>query len=165
VPAIAEAFPEAVADGAVDRRALGQRVFADAAALKRLEAILHPMVRAEAHRFVDTRRYRGDDLVVLDIPLLFETGGERLCDAVATVSAPRFVQEARVLARPGMTPEKLAGIRAQQLPDAQKRRRADFVVPTGLGRLHTLRSLRRVVKILRENPPKSPRSGRRRPSA
>ena len=165
VPAIAEAFPEAIRDGAVDRRVLGPRVFEDPAALKRLEAILHPMVRAEAHRFIGARRYRGDDLVVLDIPLLFETGGETLCDAVAVVSAPRFVQEARVLTRPGMTREKLAGIRAQQLPDAEKRRRADFVVPTGLGRLHSLRSLRRIVKILRESPPKSPRSGRRRPSA
>jgi dephospho-CoA kinase len=140
-------------------------VFGDPDALRRLEAILHPKVRAQARRFVDVRRYRGDALVVLDIPLLFETGGEELCDAVAVVSAPRFVQEARVLSRPGMTRAKLDGIRAQQLPDAQKRRRADFVVPTGLGRLHTLRTLRRVVKILRENPPKRPRSGRRRPSA
>jgi len=165
VPEIAAAFPDAVADGAVDRRALGARVFADKAALQRLEAILHPKVRAEAHRFIEARRYRGDDLVVLDIPLLFETGGERLCDAVAVVSAPRFVQEARVLTRPGMTREKLAAIRAQQLPDADKRRRADIVVPTGLGRLHSLRILRRFVKMLRDNPPTTPRSGRRRPSA
>lgn len=165
VPEIAAAFPEVVADGAVDRRALGARVFDDKNALQRLEAILHPKVRAQAHRFIDARRYRGDDLVVLDIPLLFETGGEQLCDAVAVVSAPRFVQEARVLTRPGMTREKLAAIRAQQMPDAEKRRRADFVVPTGQGRLHTLRSLRRIVKILRESPPKNPRSGRRRPSA
>jgi dephospho-CoA kinase len=165
VPAIAGAFPEAVRDGAVDRRALSARVFEDPEALRRLEAILHPKVRAEAHRFIDARRYRGDDLVVLDIPLLFETGGEQLCDAVAVVSAPSFVQEARVLTRPGMTRDKLAQIRAKQLPDAEKRRRADFVVPTGLGRLHSLRRLRRVVKILRDTPPKSPRSGRRRPSA
>ncbi|WP_338050252.1 dephospho-CoA kinase [Rhodovibrio sodomensis] len=165
VPEIARAFPDAVVDGAVDRRALGARVFDDPDALERLEAILHPKVRADAHRFIDARRYRGDELVVLDVPLLFETGGEKLCDAVAVVSAPRFVQEARVLTRPGMTRDKLARIRAQQLPDADKRRRADFVVPTGLGRLHSLRSLRRVVKILRDNPPKSPRSGRRRPSA
>ena len=165
VPEIAAAFPDVVRDGAVDRRALGARVFDDPQALKGLEAILHPKVRAEAHRFIDARRTRGDDLVVLDIPLLFETGGERLCDAVAVVSAPRFVQEARVLTRPGMTRAKLAAIRAQQLPDAEKRRRADFVVPTGLGRLHSLRTLRRVVKILRDNPPTSPRSGRRRPSA
>lgn len=171
VPEIAAAFPESVVDGAVDRRALGARVFDDPDALQRLEAILHPKVRAEAQRFVEARRYRGDELVVLDIPLLFETGGERLCDAVAVVSAPRFVQDARVLTRPGMTRHKLAAIRAQQLPDADKRRRADFVVPTGLGRLHTLRTLHRIVKILRDNPPKTPRSakrpptGRRRPSA
>jgi len=160
VPAIAEAFPDVVRDGAVDRRALGARVFEDPDALKRLEAILHPEVRAEAQRFIDARRYRGNDLVVLDIPLLFETGGETLCDAVAVVSAPRFVQEARVLTRPGMTRDKLAAIRAQQLPDSDKRRRADFVVPTGLGRLYTLRRLRRIVKILRNNPPARPRSGR-----
>lgn len=165
VPEIATAFPDAVRDGAVDRRALGARVFNDPNALDRLEAILHPKVRAEARRFIEARRYRGDPLVVLDIPLLYETGGEKLCDAVAVVSAPRFVQEARVLTRPGMTRDKLAAIRAQQLPDREKRRRADFVVPTGLGRLHTLRSLRRVVKILRENPPESPRSRRRPPSA
>ncbi len=160
VPAIAEAFPDVVRDGAVDRRALGARVFEDPDALKRLEAILHPEVRAEAQRFIDARRYRGNDLVVLDIPLLFETGGETLCDAVAVVSAPRFVQAARVLTRPGMTRDKLAAIRAQQLPDSDKRRRADFVVPTGLGRLYTLRRLRRIVKILRNNPPARPRSGR-----
>ncbi|WP_027287331.1 dephospho-CoA kinase [Rhodovibrio salinarum] len=165
VPEIAAAFPEAVVEGAVDRRALGARVFQDAHALKRLEAILHPKVRHEAHRFIEARRYRGDSLVVLDIPLLFETGGERLCDAVAVVSAPRFVQEARVLTRPGMSRDKLAAIRAQQLPDQVKRKRADFIVQTGLGRLHTLRTLRRIVKILWDNPPKSPRSGRRRPSA
>jgi dephospho-CoA kinase len=162
VPEIAQAFPEVVVDGAVDRRVLGQRVFGDAHALRRLEAILHPKVRAEAHRFIARRRYRGDALVVLDIPLLFETGGDRLCDAVAVVSAPRFVQEQRVLTRPGMTRRKLEGIRAQQLPDREKRRRADFVVPTGLGRLRTLRNLRRIVKILRQNPPQAAASGRRR---
>jgi dephospho-CoA kinase len=164
VPAIATAFPDVVVDGAVDRQALGQRVFDDPAALRRLEAILHPRVRRQARDFIKRHRRRGTPLVVLDIPLLFETGGERLCDAVAVVSAPRFVQEARVLRRPGMTRRRLAGIRARQVPDPVKRRRADFVVETGLGKRPTLRRLRQIVKILRDRSPSAPRSwrGRRR---
>lgn len=152
VPEIARAFPDAVVDGAVDRGRLGALVFNDRAALRRLEAILHPRVRQAARDFIKRQRRRGVPVVVLDIPLLFETGGERLCDAVVVVSAPRFVQEARVLRRPGMTRERLARIRAQQLPDAEKRRRADFIVETGLGKLHTLRRLRRIVKMLRDKP-------------
>jgi dephospho-CoA kinase len=159
VPAIAQAFPEVVTDAAVDRKALGRIVFADRAALKRLEAILHPRVRAEAERFVRRQRLHCAPLVVLDIPLLFETGGERLCDAVLVVSAPRFVQDARVLARPGMDRATLARIRAQQLPDAEKRRRADYVVETGLGRLRTLRRLRRIVKMLRDRSSRTAASG------
>ncbi len=149
VPEIARAFPEVVVDGVVDRQRLGARVFRDPAALRRLEAILHPKVRQEAHDFVKRQRRRGAPVVVLDIPLLFETGGERLCDAVIVVSAPRFVQDARVLRRPGMTRERLAEIRARQLADAIKRRRADHVVQTGLGKCETLRGLRRIVKIWR----------------
>lgn len=160
VPAIARLFPDVVVDGAVDRKKLGQRVFADPQALRRLEAILHPMVRSSARTFIRRRRYRGDRLVVLDIPLLFETGGGGLCDVVAVVSAPRFVQEQRVLSRSGMTRERLAQIRAQQLPDSEKRRRADFVVPTGQGRRRTLRELQRIVKILRYDPPTAARYGR-----
>lgn len=152
VEEIARAFPGSVRDGRVDRALLGERVFRDRAALRRLEAILHPKVRREARRFVQRQRRRGVPLVVLDIPLLYETGGEAMCDAVAVVSAPRFVQEARVLRRPGMTRARLEGIRRHQLPDAEKRRRADFVVETGLGKYHTLRSLRRIVKMLRSSP-------------
>ncbi|OWJ66272.1 dephospho-CoA kinase [Inquilinus limosus] len=146
VPAVAKAFPEAVRDGAVDRRALGALVFGRPEALRRLEAILHPLVRRRMRRFLQQAGRRGDDLVVLDIPLLFETGGERFCDAVAVVSAPRLIQRQRVLARPGMTKEKFAAILAAQMPDREKRRRADWVVPTGLGRRPTrlaLRALRR----------------------
>jgi len=150
VPEIAAAFPDVVENDAVDRKKLGQRVFDDPLALRRLEAILHPKVRREAHRFIQRQRRRGSPLVVLDIPLLYETRGDRLCDVVAVVSAPRFVQEARVLRRPGMTRARLERIRAQQLPDAEKRRRADFVVETGLGRLRTLRTLARIVKMLRK---------------
>lgn len=162
VPAIAEAFPDVVVDGAVDRRKLGARVFDDKAALRRLEAILHPRVRQAARDFVKRQRRRGAPLVVLDIPLLFETGGESLCDAVIVVSAPRFVQDARVLRRAGMTRERLDRIRAQQLPDAVKRRRADYVVETGLGKRETLRELRRIVKILRQPHPSTPACGRDR---
>jgi len=151
VPEIARAFPDVVVEGAVDRQRLGARVFRDPAALRRLETILHPMVRQEAHDFVKRQRRRGAPVVVLDIPLLFETGGERLCDAVIVVSAPRFVQDARVLRRPGMTRERLAEIRARQLPDAVKRRRADHVVQTGLSKRETLRELRRIVKIWRRS--------------
>ncbi|WP_277738557.1 dephospho-CoA kinase [Ferruginivarius sediminum] len=152
VPDIAKAFPDAVVDGAVDRKRLGAIVFDDKTALRRLEAILHPRVRQQARDFIKRQRYRRAPLVVLDIPLLFETGGESLCDAVIVVSAPRFVQEQRVLRRPGMTRERLARIRWQQLPDSEKRRRADFVVETGLGKLHTLRKLRQIVKMLSGSP-------------
>ena len=120
--------------GAIDRAGLGQRVFGDAAALRRLEAILHPMVRGP--RTALRRRSPGAarPLVVLDIPLLFETGGERRCDYVVVVSAPARVQRERVLRRPGMTESRFARILRAQMPDREKRRRADFVVPTGLGR-------------------------------
>ncbi len=160
VPAIAQEFPDVIVDGAVDRKALGRRVFHDTAALRRLEAILHPRTRAAAHRFIQRHRRARTPVVVLDIPLLFETGGERLCDAVAVVSAPQFVQMARVLRRPGMTRATLDRIRDQQMPDARKRRLADFVVETGLGKGPTLRRLRQILKILRENPPERPRARR-----
>lgn len=160
VPAIAQEFPEVVVDGAVDRRALGWRVFHDTAALRRLEAILHPRTRAVAHRFIQRHRRARTPIVVLDIPLLFETRGETLCDAVAVVSAPQFVQTARVLRRPGMTRATLERIRSRQMHDARKRRLADFVVETGLGKGPTLRRLRQILKILRQNPPEGPRSRR-----
>jgi len=133
VPAIEAAFPGTTAGGNVDRNKLGARVLGDAAALAKLEAIVHPLVRASADRFVAEARARGVPVVVLDIPLLFETGGEDRVDAVVVVSAPPEVQRARVLARPGMTPEKLAAILAKQLPDAEKRARADFVVDSSQG--------------------------------
>ena len=162
VPPIQREFPDVVVDGSVDRAALGHRVFNDPEALRRLEAILHPRTRQAARDFVKRHRRRRTPVVVLDIPLLFETGGERLCDAVAVVSAPTFVQAARVLRRPGMTRERFARIRAQQMPDRIKRRRADFVVETGLGKAETLRHLRHIVKILRQNPPETARSRRLR---
>jgi dephospho-CoA kinase len=152
VDAVASAFDGVVAgvgaSARIDRKALGALVFDDAAALTRLEAILHPMVRAREGEFLRRQTRRGSRLVVLDVPLLYETGGERRCDAVAVVSAPDFVQAARVLARPGMTRERLAQILARQMPDTQKRRRADFVLPTGLGKATTLRAVAAVVRLV-----------------
>jgi dephospho-CoA kinase len=133
VAPIEAAFPGTTADGKVDRTKLAGHVLGDAAALKRLEAIVHPLVQASERRFLAEARARGAEVAVLDIPLLFETGGERRVDAVVVVSAPGEVQRARVLARPGMTVEKFDAILAKQMPDAAKRARADFVVDTSQG--------------------------------
>jgi dephospho-CoA kinase len=146
---IAEAFPGAVHDGSVGRQALGAVVFGDAAARRRLEAILHPRVRAATRRFLRRHAAARTPLVVLDIPLLFETGGDLLVDAVVVVSAPAFLQRQRVLRRPGMTETRFANINSSQLPDSEKRRRADYVVETGLGKYYTLRRIREIVSRLR----------------
>ena len=163
VPAIAGRFPEAVRDGAVDRIALGRIVFADPAALRDLEAIVHPQVQQAQRRFLRAQAMRRARVVVLDVPLLFEGGGDRRCAATLVVSAPGLLQRQRVLRRPGMTPAKFAGILAKQMPDAEKRRRADVVIPTGLGKRLTLRRLRRALAGLRERPP-GPSGRLRRPS-
>ena len=131
IGAVERTFPGIVSDGAVDRVALGARVFGKPDELRRLESILHPRVRAARTRFLHQARARRDAMVVLDIPLLLETGGDENCDYTAVVTAPHFVQRARVLARRGMTEEKFAAVLTQQMPDAEKRRRADFVIPTG----------------------------------
>ena len=133
VAAIEAAFPGTTADGKVDRDKLAARVLGDAAALKRLEAIVHPLVHAAERRLLAEAEARGEKVAVLDIPLLFETGGDRRVDAVVVVSAPPEVQRTRVLARPGMTMEKFEAILAKQMPDAEKRRRADFVVDSSRG--------------------------------
>jgi dephospho-CoA kinase len=133
VAPIEAAFPGTTADGKVDRTKLAACVLGDAAALRRLEAIVHPLVQASERRFLAEAQARGAKVAVLDIPLLFETGGDRRVDAVVVVSAPGEVQRARVLARPGMTVEKFAAILAKQMPDAEKRARADFVVDTSQG--------------------------------
>lgn len=127
---VEDLFPGTVRDGVVDRNALAGRVLNDAQALKRLEALVHPMVREEEAAFLEAHRLDGTPIVVVDIPLLFETGFDRRVDRVVVVSAPPEIQRERVLARPGMTPEKLASILAKQTPDAEKRARADFVVDT-----------------------------------
>ena len=130
---VGEAFPGVVRDGAVDREALRQRVLGNPEALKRLNAIVHPLVGRDRVGFFQAAEAAGADMVVLDIPLLFETGGEANVDAVVVVSAPAEMQRERVLARPGMTPERLDAILAQQMADAEKRARAHFVVDTGRG--------------------------------
>ena len=150
VPAVAAAFP-GVTDkqGGIDRGTLGARVFGDGRALKRLERILHPFVRRSQARFLKQARARRVPLVVLDIPLLFETGGEKRCDAVVVVCAPPWVQRARVMARPNMTEGRFRAILAKQMPDREKRRRADYIVPSGVGRAVTYRRLMRLVRTLR----------------
>ncbi len=152
VTAVEAAFPGVVSDGATDREQLAAQVFEDRAALKRLEGILHPAVRRTAHAFLGRQARAGRSLVVLDIPLLFETGGEALCNAVVVVAAPPFVQHARVMARRGMTPARFQAILAKQMPNREKRRRADFVVHTGLSKAATLRQLRAIVTLLRRQP-------------
>jgi dephospho-CoA kinase len=131
--AIEAAFPGTTAGGKVDRTRLAARVLGDGAALPRLEAIVHPLVQDAERRLVAEARSRGEKIAVLDIPLLFESGADRRVDAVVVVSAPPDVQRARVLERPGMTVEKLEAILARQMPDAEKRARADFVVDTSQG--------------------------------
>jgi dephospho-CoA kinase len=132
-PLVAAAFPGVLTEGAVDRARLGARVLNDPEALKRLEAIVHPLVGAQRQAFFNEVSAAGETVVVLDVPLLFETGGDKAMDAVAVVSAPAEVQRQRVLARPGMTVEKFDAILDRQTPDADKRARADFVIDTGGG--------------------------------
>ncbi len=132
VPLIEAAFPGTTQDGMVDRGRLAARVVGDPAALKRLEAIVHPLVRRAQEQFLADAEAAGAPVAVLDIPLLFETGGDVHCDAVVVVSAPAETQAARVMGRPGMTEEKFTGLLAKQMSDAEKRRRADFVVDTSM---------------------------------
>lgn len=149
VAAIAAAFPGSVNDGRVDRAALSERLAGDEAAFRRLEAIVHPLVAEEQRRFLEQAAGRGDDLVVLDIPLLFETGGQARMDAVVVVSAPGEVQRRRVLERPGMSAEKLDRILSRQTPDAEKRARADYVVETDKGLDQALEQVKKIVAELR----------------
>lgn len=149
VAPIAAAFPGSVVNGAVNREALRQAVLGKPEALRALERIIHPLVRDMQRRFVARARRDRQRLVVFDIPLLFETRGGREFDVVVVVSAPAAVQRARVLARPGMTPERFAAILARQMPDAEKRRRADVVVRTGLSRHHADRAIRLFIRECR----------------
>lgn len=148
VRAIGEAFPGAIRDGAVDRAALRAVAVPDPAAMRTLERILHPMVRAAERAFLHRARRAGRRAAVLDIPLLLETGGERRVDLVLVASAPRAVQRARVRARRRMTDAQIDAIIARQMPDAEKRRRADVIISTGLSRHHALRQLKRLIQEL-----------------
>jgi dephospho-CoA kinase len=133
VAPVAAAFPGVVRDGAIERNALGAAVLGDPAALRRLEQIVHPLVRRSQQAFLAEAAARGARVAVLDVPLLFETGGDAGVAKVVVVSAPLELQRARVLARPGMTGEKLSAILAKQMSDAEKRARADFVIDTSRG--------------------------------
>jgi dephospho-CoA kinase len=132
-PLVEAAFPGTTAGGMVDRSKLAQRVLSDPAALKRLEGLVHPLVRADATAFLKRHHAAGAPLAVVDIPLLFETGGQERVDQVVVVTAEPEVQRDRVLSRPGMTKEKFLNILAKQVPDEEKRRQADFVIDTGRG--------------------------------
>jgi dephospho-CoA kinase len=140
-PLIEAAFPGTVRDGSVERETLAERVIADPAAMARLEAIVHPLVRAERAAFLAAARAKGECLVVVDIPLLFETGAESDVDAVLLVTASESVQKARIAARPDMTEAKLAVIMAKQMADSEKRKRADFIVDTSGGMEDTQRQV------------------------
>jgi dephospho-CoA kinase len=152
VPLIEAAFPGTTEAGRVDREKLGQRVVGDAAAMKRLEAIVHPLVRQTEERFLAEAKARDAKVVVLDIPLLFETGGDTRVDATVVVTAPADVQRARVLERPGMSAEKLDALLAKQMPDAEKRRRADFVVDSGQGIEHARAQVRQILTRIANMP-------------
>lgn len=148
VPAIEAEFPGSTGDEGVLRDALGQQVFGDPEALGRLEAIVHPAVAKRRGAFLI--EHAGQDMVVFDIPLLFEKGGHEAVDVVVVVSAPAQTQRERVLARPGMTPEKFAHILSLQVPDAEKRERADYVIDTGTPLAETEASVRVLIDRLRD---------------
>jgi dephospho-CoA kinase len=144
------AFPGVTKDGVVDREALRQRVLGDDAAMTRLNAIVHPLVGADRIGFFKTSEDAGADMVVLDIPLLYETGGDARMDAVVVVSAPEEQQRERVLARPGMTAERLDAILARQMHDAEKRARAHFLVDTGRGLELARQQVEEIIAAMRD---------------
>lgn len=145
---ICQAFPNACSKIGIDRRLLGDIVFADKEALVHLERILHPLVRKHKQSFLISASRQRHRIVVLDVPLLYETAAQNQCDAVVVVTAPKFVQRARVMSRSGMTLEKFENILVKQVPDALKCQYADFVVQTGIGRLESLRSIRHIVDVV-----------------
>lgn len=149
VTAVGTLFPGSVKEGAVDRQALGAIVLGDDTKLRSLEAIVHPLVAAARQAWLEEQAEKGEPLVVLDIPLLYEGGGEKYVDAVLVVSAPPELQRARVLARPGMTEERFAAILAKQVSDADKRARADFVIATDLGLEHAFHEVDALVRVLK----------------
>jgi dephospho-CoA kinase len=151
---IEQAFPGSTAGGKVDRAKLGEMVINDSAALARLEAIVHPLVFASREKFLAEAAARGAPVVVLDVPLLFETAADRRCDAVVVVSAPAELQRARAFKRPGMTDDKLYALLAKQMPDAEKRRRADFVIDSSQNFDHTRAQIRDILQSIAKMPPR-----------
>jgi dephospho-CoA kinase len=152
VPHVEAAFPGTTADGKVDRARLAVAAMQAADGFAMLEAIIHPLVRQAQWQFLQEQQATGAAMCVLDIPLLFETGGDRLMDVTVVVSAPEHIQTARVVGRSGMTPEKLAAIRERQLPDAEKRARADFVIDTGLPWEETRQQVDKLLESLKNHP-------------
>jgi dephospho-CoA kinase len=148
VPLIEHAFPGATSNGKVDRAKLAAMVLGNDQAIARLEAIVHPLVGKVRDKFLADAQARGAPVVVLDVPLLYETGGERGCDAVVVVSAPHEVQRQRALERPGMTEEKFAALLAKQMPDAEKRRRADFIVDSSQSFDHARAQVRDILQAV-----------------
>ena len=148
-PLIEAAFPGTTANGVVDRTRLAAAVLGNGDALKRLEAIVHPLVREEEARFRSENVAAGADMILLDIPLLFEAGRDKAVDAIVVVSADAVIQRERVLSRPGMSEEKFAAILARQLPDAEKRERADYVVDTGRGMDDAREQVRAIIADIR----------------
>jgi dephospho-CoA kinase len=148
VPLIEKAFPGSTTGGKVDRTKLAAMVLGDKAAIARLEAIVHPLVTKVRDRFLAEAQARGAPVVVLDVPLLFETGGERGCDAVVVVSAPEEIQRRRAFERPGMTEEKFAALLAQQIPDVEKRQRADFIVDSSQSFDHARAQVRDILQAV-----------------
>ena len=161
VSKVGELFPKALSGNRIDRKVLGDLVFGETPALRRLEGILHPLVRQSSRAFVAAAARRHLAVVVLDIPLLYESRGEKSVDLVIVVSAPKTIQRQRVLARSGMTEDKFRAILARQVPDVEKRRRADYVVLTGGHRGETYRQLQRIMADLKHGAPRGRR--RRRP--
>jgi dephospho-CoA kinase len=144
-------FPGVAVGGRIDRERLATRVFNDPIALKKLESIVHPLVRAAQDKFRADAERSGAAAAVLDIPLLFETGGDTRVDAVVVVTAPADIQQSRLLERPGMTAEKIEGMLARQMPDSEKRRRADFVIDTSRGFDAARADVRDILRRLREH--------------
>ena len=154
VAAIEAAFPGTTSGGKIDRNKLAAKVIDDKAALARLEAIVHPLVAKAREKFLADAQARGAAVVVLDIPLLFEIGGSSSCDAVVVVSAPAEIQRARAFARPGMTEDKFAALLAKQVPDAEKRARADFIVDSSQGLDHARAQVHDILKAVAKMPRK-----------
>lgn len=162
-PLIEQAFPGVTREGAVDRALLGARVRGDERAMARLEALIHPMVREDRAAFMRDAERAGARIVVLDVPLLFETGADKEVDATVVVTAPEAVQKARVFARAGMTPEWLAVILSKQIPDAEKRRRAQFVIDTGKSVADAERQVQDVLRAIEQG--EAARRSEREPGA